>query len=72
MKEDTLLLRQVNPAWVQNGRITSQVFRPTPKDAKRLSMYDGDLISSENAWQHFTEILKLSSVGVTAVSVVEC
>ena len=32
MTDDTLLLRQVNPAWIQAGRITSQVFRPTPTD----------------------------------------
>ena len=32
MTDDTLLLRQVNPVWIQAGRITSQVFRPTPTD----------------------------------------
>ena len=32
MTDDTLLLRQVNPAWIQAGRITSQIFRPTPTD----------------------------------------
>jgi len=39
MTENTLLLRQVHPSFVQDGKITSQVFRPTPKDENKLSMY---------------------------------
>ena len=72
MTDDTLLLRQVNPAWIQAGRITSQVFRPTPKDLKRLSVYDGDQISAEDAWSHYVKELRLSSDGVVAVTVSEC
>ncbi len=72
MTDDTLLLRQVNSAWIQAGRITSQVFRPTPKDLKRLSVYDGDQISAEGAWSHYVEESKHSSAGVVAVTVVEC
>jgi len=72
MTDDTLLLRQVNPVWIQAGRITSQVFRPTPKDSKRLSVYDGDQISAEGAWSHYVKELELSSAGVVAVTVAEC
>ena len=72
MTDDTLLLRQINPAWIQDGHITSQVFRPTPKDSKRLSVYDGDQISAEDAWSHYVKELGLSSVGVMAVTVAEC
>ena len=72
MTDDTLLLRQVNPAWIQDGRITSQVFRPTPKDSKRLSVYDGDQISAEDAWRHYVRELELASAGVLAVTVAEC
>ena len=72
MTDDTLLLRQVNPAWIQDGRITSQVFRPTPKDSKRLSVYDGDQISAEDAWHHYCKNPKVSSIGVMAVTVAEC
>ncbi len=72
MTGQTLLFRQVNPSWVHDGRITSQVFRPTPKDEKHLSVYDGDLITAEQAWTHFTLILGHSSTGVMAVSVEEC
>lgn len=68
----TLLHRQVHPSWVQQGRVTSQVFRPTPKDEKRLSVYDGDLITAEAAWNHFTNSLGYASIGVLAVTVAEC
>ncbi len=72
MTEKTLLLRQVSPSWIQQGRVTSQVFRPTPKDQCRLSAYDGDQIVAEKAWKHFTASLGFESVGVMAVSVQEC
>lgn len=71
MNPGTLLLRQINPLWLQNGRVTSQAFRPTPKDEKMLSVYDGDMISAQNAWQHFTGA-GYASVGVMAVTVGEC
>jgi hypothetical protein len=72
MQNDTLLLRQIHPRFIQNGRVTSQAFRPTPKDKKKLSVYDGDMIDPEAAYRHYTEELKLSSTGVMAVSVEEC
>lgn len=72
MNKETQLYRQVNPAWVQQGRITSQAFKPTPKDQKRLSVYDGDLLSAEEAWSHYNAELGFSSVGVLAVSCAEC
>lgn len=72
MTSDTLLLRQIHPSFVQHGRVTSQAFRPTPKDENRLSAYDGDQIEPEPAWQHYTTILGFSSAGVLAVSVAEC
>ncbi len=71
MTDNTLLLRQINPAFVQNGRVTSQAFRPTPKDQHKLSVYDGDLMSAEQSWKHFSG-RGLKSVGVLAVTVLEC
>ena len=68
----TLLLRQVHPSFVQAGRVTSQVFRPTPKDESLLSVYDGDQISAEDSWTHFTNKQGFQSVGVLAVTVDEC
>lgn len=71
MSPETLLLRQVHPSFVQNGRPTSQVFRPTPKDEDKLSVYDGDKISPEASWTHYTNVLAFKSVGVLAVSLTE-
>ena len=72
MNDSTLLHRQVNPSWIRNGEISSQTFRPTRKDAGLLSVYDGDQITAQRAWQHFTDNLGFASAGVIAVSVAEC
>ena len=72
MNNETMLYRQVHPIWIQQGQVTSQVFRPTPKDKKQLSTYDGDQITAENAWQHFTNTLSCLSLGVVGVTVEEC
>ena len=72
MTSDTLLYRQIHPSFVQNGRPTSQAFRPTPKDEKRLSAYDGDQIQPKASWDHYTGELGLTSAGVLAVTNGEC
>lgn len=72
MNEQTLLLRQISPSWYQNGRVTSLAFKPTKKDGKRLSVYDGDKIDAETSWRHYTEVLKNKSLGVLGVSGDEC
>lgn len=72
MNEATLLHRQVNPSWIQSGRVTSQAFKPTPKDQRRLSVYDGDLITAADAWRHYTEALGYTSAGILCVTVAEC
>lgn len=72
MNTDTLVLRQIHPAFVQAGRVTSQAFRPTPKDQGRLSAYDSDQITAEASHVHYTTELGLTSVGVLAVTVGEC
>lgn len=72
MKNETFLLRQVNPSFIQEGRVTSQVFRPTPKDENMLSAYNGDRISPEEAWRHFTGSPENRSAGVMAVTWQEC
>lgn len=72
MTPNTLLLRQIHPSFVQNQRVTSQAFHPTPKDEKKLSVYDGDQISPKKAFKHYVEEQKLKSVGVLGVSVFEC
>ncbi len=72
MTDTTLLLRQVHPSFVQAGRVTSQVFRPTPKDELLLSVYDGNLITAENSFVHYTSQEDHKSAGVLAVTVKEC
>jgi hypothetical protein len=72
MTSDTLLLRQVNPHWIREGRVTSQAFKPTAKDQKKLSVYDGDQMTAQEAYRHYTQRLKLTSAGVIALTVVEC
>lgn len=72
MTDDTLLLRQVHPGFIQQNRPSSQVFRPTPKDENRLSVYDGDMIAAEPSWRHYTDVLGRKSVGVLAITVREC
>ena len=72
MSDYTLMLRQVHPDFIQQGCVTSQAFRPTPKDQGKPSVYDGDQIDSEPSWKHYTQVLRRKSVGVVAVTVLEC
>lgn len=72
MNPDTLLYRMVHPHWLHTGQPDSRAFRPTEKDAGQLSVYDGDLINPQAAWEHYTRELKLFAAGVVAVTVSEC
>ena len=79
MNDDTLLLRQVHPAFVQEDQPTSQAFTPMvdrskpPEDQIRtLSVYDGDQIWPVQAWNHYTQVKGNQSVGVVGVLVNEC
>lgn len=72
MTPATLLLRQVHPRWIRDGRVTSQAFRPTRKDEGLLSVYDGDQIDAKSAYEHYTGQLGLGSAGAMAVTVAEC
>ncbi len=72
MTPETLLLRQIHPSFIQDGRVTSQAFRPTPKDEFLLSVDDGDRVTPEASWQRFTVNPACKSVGVQAVSQAEC
>ncbi len=69
---ETLLLRQVHEDFIDDGNPTSRAFRPTPKDQRKLSVYDGDQITPLQSWQHYTRQLNLPSAGVAAVTVQEC
>lgn len=66
------LFRQVHPIFVQEGKITSQVFRPTPKDQLMLSCYNSSMISAKQSYEHFTKNPDCQSVGVVSVLEAEC
>jgi hypothetical protein len=72
MNGNTQLLRQIHPHFVQDGRPSSQAFRPTPKDEQKLSAYDGDQIAPVESWEHYTKHQGFQSCGVMAVTVDEC
>lgn len=72
MDSETLLLRQIHPSFVQDGRPTSQAFRPTPKDEEQLSVYNGAMIAPPASWRHYTGTLKFESAGVMALKHEEC
>lgn len=71
MTNDTLLLRQIHPSFVKDGRPGSRAFRPTKKDNYELSTYDGDMIDAAGSFFHYRK-RGLSSAGVCAVAVKEC
>ncbi len=66
--EQHLLHRQVNPSWVQEGRVSSQAFNPTPKDSDLLSVYDGALMTPEASFHHYTTTMGFKAVGTVSVS----
>lgn len=70
--ESELLFRQVNQAFVREGRVGSQAFRPTPKDKRMLSVARGALTSAEAAFQLHIGCRKLGSAGTWGVTVGEC
>lgn len=72
MDAETLLLRQIHPGFIQNGRPTSQAFRPTPKDENQLSVYNEEKIAAAASWHYYTETLHLESAGVLALNHAEC
>lgn len=69
---EELLFRQAHPSFVRDGRPSSQVFRPTPKDAGKLSVARGSLTTPASAFELHTRGLGLLSAGTWAVTVEEC
>lgn len=80
MHQNTLLLRQVHPSFVQADKIssqvfniTSQVFGPTPKDENKLSVYNGEKYTPQESHAHYTNNdNNYESYGVVAVTFQEC
>ncbi|MCC6186100.1 MAG: hypothetical protein IT256_03000 [Chitinophagaceae bacterium] len=78
MEKNTLLHRQVNPSFVQAEcvssqvfSVTSQTFKPTPKDNLKLSVYNGEKYTAEDSFAHF-KTQGYQSAGVLSLEVSEC
>jgi hypothetical protein len=69
---DELLFRQINPGFVHESRVTSQAFRPTPKDEGQLSVSLSSLTSAQTAYELYTAGRQLDSAGVMGVTRGEC
>ena len=74
-----LLYRQVHPSHVRrDGFITSSTFDPLRgggregADTRALSVYNGDLIAPQDAFDHYTGQLNLASLGVLGIDEDEC
>jgi len=69
---EELLHRQVHPAFIRDGRVGSQAFKPTLKDVGKLSVSRGAVASAQQAFMLYTQELKLPSAGAWSVTVAEC
>lgn len=72
MTAQTMLHRQIHPAFFRNGRVESPAFRPSPEHKGLLSTEDGDRITAEAAWIRYTTVRRFDSVGSMAVTPGEC
>jgi hypothetical protein len=71
MRPDTLLYRQAHPNFVNGDTVTSQAFVPFPKDKGELSVDDGDLVTAQESYRHYTQDLGNASDSVWAVTKTE-
>lgn len=71
MNPQTMLLRQVHPAFIPDGQLSSQAFMPFPKDQGKPSVYDGDQIGASESYKHYTEVLSLKSDSVWGITCAE-
>ena len=74
MNDETLLHRIIKPHWwLQGQEVSSQAFRPSPRDEGQLSVYDGDQITAEASWRHYTgDPSQPLPSGVMSVTVADC
>lgn len=69
--EGELLFRQVHSSFVDEGVPSSQAFKPTKKDAGKLSVSRSSKSTAKGAYEHHTAVLQLDSAGTWAVTVAE-
>jgi len=70
--EEELLHRQVPPMWIDQGKVSSQAFFPSTKDAGLLSVSRASVTTTEEAYRLCVKVKGLASAGVWSVSVGEC
>ncbi|MCX5559951.1 hypothetical protein [Streptomyces sp. NBC_00038] len=63
--------RQVNPAFVHDGRVSSQAFTPSAKDEGELSVNRSSKVSAQESFDHYTKVLEFPSAGVYSLTVGE-
>ncbi|WP_159039110.1 hypothetical protein [Streptomyces sp. JHA19] len=68
---DEEIWRQVNPAFVHDGRVSSQAFTPTTKDAGELSTNRATKVTPQAAFEYHIQQLELPSAGVYSLTVGE-
>ena len=71
VNSDEILMRQIHPTFIQDGRITSSVFEPMKKDKGHLSCTAKSKITEEEAYRIYTKIKNLTSCGIARLSVHE-
>lgn len=71
MQVDEVMLRQVLPDWIQEGRPSSAAFSPNSSDAGNLSVDRRSMIDPKQAFEAYLQ-RGLSSGGVWGISVGEC
>lgn len=69
--DEGVLYRQVHPKLFKNGEPTSVNFRPTERDAGKLSVDRSSIVAAEQAFVHYVERCGRESVGVWGVTVDE-
>lgn len=72
MPEDNRkLYRQVHPQWFIDNRLWSVALKPTPKDNGFLSVYNGEIFTPKESYEHYTKS-GLKSACVVSVTVKNC
>jgi hypothetical protein len=69
-EQSEVLRRQVHPTFMHNGVVSSQAFRPTPRDSGQLSVRRESL-SAEAAFRDHCETYGLRSAGTWGINVGE-
>lgn len=70
-KDDDIIYRQVHPNHWDGKDPFAVAFLPSLQHEYQLSVDDGRITDPKACWNHYTDNLKMSSVGTWALSVLE-